>query len=157
MRGDVGCHKEDRMRKTTIALPIALLVGARALAGSQASELPWPGEYRVTVQVALPHIEDMRDATKVESICVTAGDVGRHGLRALSNLNPLRKCPASNVIQHGGTLSFDLICPGNDAAVGSATYTIHPDRFDGAIAVKMGGKNMTMIERQSGRRVGDCK
>ena len=145
------------MKKAIAALPIAALLGASALAGPQEPELLRPGEYQVTVRVELPHIEDTGASTKVDSICVTDGGVARHGLPALSHLNPLRKCPASNVLQNGGTLSFDIVCPGNDAAVGSARYSMLADHFDGAIAVKMGGKNMTMIERQTGRRVGNCK
>jgi hypothetical protein len=145
------------MKKAMVTLPIAALLGASALAGARDSPLLRPGEYRVTVRVELPHIEDMGSATRVDSICVTAGDTALRGLAALSDLNPLRKCPASNVLQKGTTLSFDIVCPGNDAAVGTARYAMRADHFDGAIAVKMGGKNMTMIERQSGRRVGDCK
>jgi len=147
----------DRMKKAVIALAIPGLLGASALAGPQEPEVLRPGQYQVTVRVELPHIEDTGVATKVDSICVTDASIGRHGLPALSGLNPLRKCPASNVLQKGGTLSFDIVCPGNDAAVGAARYTVQADRFDGAIAVRMGGKNMTMIERQTGRRVGNCK
>jgi Protein of unknown function (DUF3617) len=146
------------MKRTMIAFPIAALLGANALAGAKdAALLLRPGEYRVTVRVELPHIEDMGGASGVDSICVTAGGAAPHGLAALSNLNPLRRCPSSNLHQSGDTLAFDIVCPGNDAAVGTARYTVRADAFDGAIAVKMGGKNMTMIERQSGRRVGDCR
>jgi uncharacterized protein DUF3617 len=145
------------MKKAIVALAIPALVDASAVAGREEPELLRAGEYQVTVRVELPHIEDTGVAAKVVSICVVASDVGRHGLPALSHLNPLRKCAASNVLLNGSALSFDIVCPGNDAAVGSAKYTMQADRFDGAIAVKMGGKNMTMIERQSGRRVGNCK
>jgi hypothetical protein len=152
-----GTKKKDRMKKAIIALAVPALLGASALAGSEEPELLRPGQYRVTVRIEMPHIEDTGAATKVDSICVPEGGIGRHGLPALSDLNPLRKCPASNVLQKAGTLSFNIVCPGNDAAVGSARYTMQTDRFDGAIAVKMGGKNMTMIERQTGRRVGNCR
>jgi hypothetical protein len=150
-------HKEDTMKQVMIALPIAAVLGAGALAAAKDAALLRPGEYRVTIRVDLPHIEDVGSATKVDSICVTAGDAAMRGLAALSDLNPLRKCPTSNVLQNGDTLSFDIVCPGNDAAVGIARYTMQADYFDGTITVKMGGKNMTMIERQSGRRIGDCK
>jgi uncharacterized protein DUF3617 len=145
------------MTKAMIVLPMVAILGTRALAGVEEAPLLQPGEYQVTVRLELPHIEVTSGALKVDHICVTAGDADAHGLVVLSDLNPLRKCPASNVRRNGDTLDFDIVCPGGDAAVGSARYTIRAEHFDGAIAVKMGGKNMTMIERQSGRRVGNCR
>jgi hypothetical protein len=145
------------MKKAMIALPMAAIFGAAALAGRAEATPLQPGEYQVTIHLELPHIEDTTGTTKLDSICVTAGDSATHGLVVLSHLNPLRKCPASNVVRGGDVLTFDIVCPTTDAAVGSARYTMRADRFDGAITVKMGGKNMTMIERQSGRRVGNCK
>lgn len=145
------------MRKAMIALPLAGIFAAGALAGAEEAALLQPGEYQVSIRLELPHMEDMGRATAVASICVMAGDAGTYGLFVLSDLNPLRKCPASNVRRDGDTLTYDIVCPGSDAPVGSASYTMRAERFDGAIAVKMGGKNMTMIERQSGRRVGNCK
>ena len=138
-----------------IALPIAVL-GAGTLAGAKDASLLQPGEYRVTIGLQLPHMEGVAGA-EVHTICVRAGDTGTHGLVALSDHNPLRQCPASNVLQSRDGLRFDIVCPGSDAAVGTAQYTMQAHRFDGAITVKMGGKNMTMTERQSGRRVGYCK
>jgi hypothetical protein len=144
------------MKEAIRAFVITAILGAGALSAEETALLQ-PGEYQVIVRVQLPHIEDMSDATKVDNICVTAGDAGTGGLAVLSHINPLRKCPTSNVRQSGDTLTFDIVCAGSDAAVGSAKYTMRAEHFDGSIAVKMGGKNMTMIEHQSGRRIGDCK
>ncbi|MBO0763505.1 MAG: DUF3617 family protein [Hyphomicrobiaceae bacterium] len=133
------------------------MVGAGPVSATEDTTLLQAGEYEVRVRLELPHLEDMGAATKVDSICVTDGKVGTRGLLALSDGNPLRKCPASNVRQDGPTLTFDIVCPGSDAAAGAARFTLDTERFEGVIAVKMGGKNMTMIERQSGHRVGKCK
>jgi hypothetical protein len=65
--------------------------------------------------------------------------------------------PLPHIRQAGDTLTFDLVCEGHNQAIASAKYTLAAQRFDGAIAMKMGGKNMTMTERQSGHRVGACK
>src|SRR5262245_27703876 len=147
---------ESSMKKTIIGLLMPASLGAGALAGPEQATLLEPGEYKVTVRLELPHIEDTNIESTQENICVTAGDAGTHGLGPLSERNPLRKCPLSNVRQDGDTLTFNIVCPGNDAAVGAAKYTMRAEHFDGAIAVKMGGKNMTMIERHSGQRVGSC-
>jgi hypothetical protein len=60
------------------------------------------------------------------------------------------------VRQDGDTLTFEITCLGRNEAVGLARYTVAPQRFSGVIAMKMGGKNMTMTEHQVGRRIGNC-
>lgn len=74
----------------------------------------------------------------------------------LSENNPLARCPASNIKGSGDELTFDLICEGHNQAVAWAKFQLGPDRFSGAFDMKMGGKNMTMTERQTGRRIGTC-
>jgi hypothetical protein len=121
--------------------------------GAEAPALE-PGEYEVNVRLELPHIE-AAVASKVAPICVTS-DSDTHGLRVLSDNNPLGQCPASHVNQEDSTLSFDIVCPGENEAKGWAKYTVRANGFEGVIAMKMGGKNMTMTEYQSARRMGDC-
>ena len=83
--------------------------------------------------------------------------VGTHGLTALSENNPLAHCPVVNVRQEGAALSFDIVCPGGNAAVATAKYHLTEQTFDGRISMKLGGKNMTMTETQSGHRTGACR
>lgn len=113
-----------------------------------------PGEYQVTMRLEMPHVEDM-GISKEASICVT--NSGTHGLVVLSDNNPLARCPASNIHQDGGTLTFDLVCEGHNQAVAWAKFNITADHFEGAFDMKMGGKNMTMTERQKGHRIGGCR
>jgi hypothetical protein len=126
------------------------MVGASAH-GQEASGLQ-SGQYEVTVRLELRHVE--MAAPKVATICVT--ETGTRGLIVLSENNPLARCPASSVRQEGDTLTFEIVCPGRNQAVGSARYTVAPRHFTGVIAMKMGGKNMTMTEHQVGRRIGNC-
>jgi hypothetical protein len=133
-----------------IFLAAALMLGASAYA-EDAPGLQ-PGNYEVTIRLELRHVE--MAAPKVATICVT--ETGTGGLIVLSENNPLARCPASNVRRNGDTLTFDIVCPGGNQAVGSARYTVAPQHFTGVIAMKMGGKNMTMTEYQVGRRIGNC-
>jgi hypothetical protein len=110
-----------------------------------------PGEYEVSVRLDLPHV-DGAAAARMTLICVTAGGSGTHGLTVLSANNPFRGCAASNIREDGGTLLFDIVCADPNAATASARYTFREQDFDGAIEMKMGGKNMTMTERQRGHR-----
>ena len=74
----------------------------------------------------------------------------------LSGNNPLARCPASNVRRDGAILRFDILCEGRGVAWARAVYTLEPGAFEGRIAMVMGGKNMTMTEVQTGRRIGPC-
>jgi hypothetical protein len=105
------------------------------------------------MRLELPHLEDM-GAAKTTAVCLTAEPP--YGLVVLSDNNPLARCPISNIRQTGDTLTFDIICEGENQGVGSAIFTLGRNHFTGAITMKMGGKNMTMTERQTGRRVGEC-
>ena len=114
------------------------------------------GSYEVQVSLELPHVEDT-GAKRIATVCITPPERNdNRGLIVLSDNNPLGRCPASNFHQDGDTLTFDIACPGGNAAIASATYILSPQTFQGRIAMKMGGKNMTMTETQIGRRVGEC-
>lgn len=112
-----------------------------------------PGQYEIQMRLELPHLEDQA-ATKTTSVCVTAEP--SHGLVVLSDNNPLAQCPIKNVRQTGEVLAFDIICEGENQGVASAIFNLGGDRFSGVITMKMGGKNMTMTERQTGKRTGPC-
>lgn len=114
------------------------------------------GLYEVSVRLDLPNLID-GGAAGVAVVCISATAAGgSHGLAVLSDNNPLSHCPVVNVRRDGMALAFDIVCPGGNAASGRAVFEMRRDRFDGRIAMKMGGKNMTMTETQSGHRVGDC-
>jgi hypothetical protein len=116
-----------------------------------------PGLYEVRVRLDLPNLEGAA-ASRLAMLCVPADDrAGNHGLVVLSENNPLAHCPVANVRQEGGALTFDIICPGGNAAIASASYRLAAETFEGRISIKLGGKNMTMTETQSGRRTGQCR
>ena len=74
----------------------------------------------------------------------------------LSDSNPFAGCAAKNVHQDESSLTFDIVCGGRDAAKAKATYTLAPGGLHARISMKMGAKNMTMTEVQTGRRIGSC-
>ncbi len=67
-----------------------------------------------------------------------------------------RTVAAGEVERDGDALRFAIACEGRGAARASAVYRLLPEAFEGRIAMVMGGKNMTMTEVQSGRRIGPC-
>jgi Protein of unknown function (DUF3617) len=138
---------------STIILVGVLAGVARA---DQKEALLQGGSYEVKVRLELPNVINWA-ADKTTTICVPNADgTGDAPLPVLSDNNPLAKCPARNVRRNGATLTFDIACDGRDGARARAVYTLMPRRFEGRIAMVMGGKNMTMTEVQVGHRVGGC-
>ena len=139
------------------AVCLALTLVSAPLRHGHAGEDPLAaGRYDVDVRLELPHVEDL-NMKKTTAICVVPDSGGgSRGLAVLGDNNPLSRCPASNVHQNGSVLTFDIVCEGTNAARASAFYTLSGTAFRGRIAMKMGGKNMTMSETQVGRRVGAC-
>lgn len=114
------------------------------------------GLYEVAVTYDMGATEDLT-ARQTTRVCLMAGDAnGVHGLTVLTKSQPVAACPIKNVGQQGEVLTFDIVCEGTDAGRASAVFSLEQQAFEGRIAIRMGGKNMTMREAQSGRRVGDC-
>jgi Protein of unknown function (DUF3617) len=136
---------------------MAALMLAAVPQAAQSEALLQAGAYEVEVRLELPNVLS-RGADSTTTICLPYVD-GANGapFPVLSSNNPLAKCPASNVERDGATLSFDIFCEGRGAARARAVYTLMPRAFEGRIAMVMGGKNMTMTEVQTGRRVGSCE
>ena len=138
---------------------VAFAFAAGMLAGAAQAEpkktLPEAGAYEVRVRLELPNVQH-RAATSVTICFPHAGGSNGAPFPVLSGNNPLARCPAGNVRQDGAVLRFDIRCEGRGAASARAVYTLKPGAFEGRIAMVMGGKNMTMTEVQSGRRVGGC-
>jgi Protein of unknown function (DUF3617) len=137
------------------AFMAALILAAVAQAALREALLQ-DGAYEVQVRLELPNVLS-RGADSTTTICLPYADGGNGApFPVLSSNNPLAKCPASNVERDGATLTFDIVCEGRGAAWARAVYTLMPRAFEGRIAMVMGGKNMTMTEVQTGRRVGSC-
>ena len=137
---------------TRIAIAAATLV-VTALPCSAGSPLE-PGTYTVSADLLLPNIEDM-NVVRTETLCLTGE--GAHGIRVMSENNPLARCPISNLRETGDTMTFDIVCDGHNQAKATALYTLMGTSFRGRIDMTMGGKNMTMTEAQEGHRTGACK
>jgi hypothetical protein len=137
------------------AVFIAAGVLAAVAQADQTEALLQQGAYEVRVRLELPNVVNYA-ATRTTTICLPHAGANGAPFPVLSANNPLAKCPASNLQQDGATLRFDILCEGRGAAAARAVYKIMPGAFEGRIAMVMGGKNMTMTEVQSGRRVGGC-
>jgi Protein of unknown function (DUF3617) len=143
------------MRGRAASAVLAAAVASGAVQAEQGAALLQDGAYEVRVRLELPNVLSWSAAASTTTVCLPYG--GTNGaLPVLSSNNPLAKCPASNVQRDGATLRFDIVCEGRGAARAQAVYELMPGAFEGRIAMVMGGKNMTMTEVQTGRRIGSC-
>lgn len=135
---------------------VPILPASTTLAGEALAPLR-PGAYAVEAKLSLPHL-DGADATSRATLCLRDGtDGGNPGFRVLSANTPLAGCPVTELRREGEELAFEIRCEGRNAAAASARYRLAAERFEGRIALRMGGKNMTLTEVQSGHRIGECE
>lgn len=145
------------MIRTSYRAIVLLVLAFSVPACAEDEALPLSqGLYEVVVTLDLPHLDGM-GASRTTKVCISpSGEPPTHGLAVLSENNPLATCPASKGRLDASTYRFEVHCAGKNAAEGFATFDLYTDRFQGSIVMKMGGKNMTMSETQSGRRIGEC-
>jgi hypothetical protein len=139
-------------RRATFALFAAGILTTAAPA-EPSEALLQEGAYEVRVRLELPNVINWT-ASSTTTLCLPYTGTNGAPFPVLSSNNPLADCPASNLQRDGATLGFDILCEGRGAAWARAVYKLMPHAFEGRIAMVMGGKNMTMTEVQTGRRIG---
>lgn len=142
--------------RSSLPLRAPLMGLVVATAGSAAaSPVPLPaGEYELTAQTVLPHLEEaLRYATTQTRRCLTQPDA--------TTLFPLLQHEAfagCRLVPVADTepMQFLLQCKNPEAATGSATVELGPNYVSAVVQLKMGGKNMTLSQRIYGPRLGPC-
>ena len=143
--------------RTLLAMIISSMAATPVLCETRIDEAALPaGSYAITTRLELPHLERWA-IDKTTTICLS-GHVagGQIPIPVLSDNNPYAACTTANLAIDHGKLDYDVLCPGRGSAKAHATYLLGADHFAGRVAMVMGGKNMTMVEVQHARRIGDC-
>jgi hypothetical protein len=68
----------------------------------------------------------------------------------------LKGCKLDHERNDGGSLRLLLSCPGGSETTGTAVWQVDELGIHGTLDVKLGGKNMTLYQRLSGRPLGGC-
>ena len=111
------------------------------------------GQYETTARILLPHLEQNLKNTTVKQVrCLDELEIG--------TLFPILQYPTFNgckllFIENQENV-FDLSCDNDHAASGLATFAIGPDRFSADLNIKMGAKNMTLMQRITASKISDC-
>ena len=110
------------------------------------------GRWALVTQTLLPHLEEaLRYATTRDERCLDAPAVDE--LFAVLRHEALAGCTLAAT---GDTHVFALHCRNAQAASGRAMVETSDDVLTAVLDLKMGGKNMTLAQRVTGRRVGAC-
>ncbi len=113
-----------------------------------------PGEYAVTSQIIMPHLDDMRRHWTTGTACVTGATPGP--LFSVLQQYALRGCELGYEARDATGAGYVLVCESARVATGSARLETIPAGISGTLAIKMGGKNMTFTQHVTATRTGDC-
>ncbi|GAB3772017.1 hypothetical protein GCM10028796_41750 [Ramlibacter monticola] len=114
-----------------------------------------PGEYELTTETVLPHLEEaLRYATTRTRQCLQAPDATE--LFPLLRHQAFAGCALVSDAKASDGLHYALQCRNPEAATGSAVFELDGSRLSAVLELKMGGKNMTLSQRLHGPRLGPC-
>ena len=148
---------------TVVTRPAGLLVrllGVVIVLAATAGEggLPFvaPGLYAIEVRLGLPNVLEVAPPARLVR-CVTAGEIESGRAFFVRSENPIRACAPADYRAAGNTVRYRIRCPGPNAASAEAEFEATATGYRGTISMQMGGKNMTMSERQVAVRIGECE
>ena len=115
-----------------------------------------PGLYEVTFTLEMPNVIATGIGPGTVRRCVTAADLRTGNAFGVLGDNPIRACPLKDYEISADRAQYRIECAGPNTPFATGAFDLAPASFRGVITMNMGGKNMTMSERQRGRRVGAC-
>ncbi len=116
-----------------------------------------PGLYEIQIETNMPNMYNQEwEPTHVKE-CLTESDIksGRayRGPRGTQYSN----CELLDYKNLNNKITYHSVCPGPNAPSGHGTFAYTDNMFKGTVNMQMGGKNMTMVQKYTARRVADCK
>lgn len=124
-------------------------------APASAQDFVAPGMYEIVVTLELPNVLRAGEPVTVTE-CLWATDIWNATAFRVRSENPIRPCQIRGVRLDQDALSYRVACEQPNSPFADGLFVRTTAGFQGAIAINMGGKNMTLVERHSGRRLGEC-
>jgi hypothetical protein len=151
MRAIEGCAN---MSPVGIALMLGTWLAADMVAAADTALQP--GLYEVTFTLEMPNIIATGVGPGTVRRCVTAEDLRTGSAFGVLGDNPIRACPIKDYAISAEHAQYRIECAGPNTPFATGAFDLAPASFRGLITMNMGGKNMTMSERQRGRRLSAC-
>jgi hypothetical protein len=135
----------------------ALGAGAAfAAIGTSAADLALePGLYQVEVRIGLPNVAVAAPPLTL-SRCIGRDDLLSGQAFFVLSDNPLRECAMVDYQTTAAAALYRIECSGPNRGNAVAVFDVRQNSYRGTIKMNMGGKNMTMSETQTGKRLGNC-
>lgn len=115
-----------------------------------------PARYRLRTETSMPNLdENLRYATRNEERCLDPADLSTQFW--MTDDSALTDCHLEKARQDATAADYELICRGKHGAEGHARWTFDGPRISGVLDLRLGGKNMTLTQRITGERIGDCR
>lgn len=115
-----------------------------------------PGLYEVQVETGMPNDGNRRGAPSRYTVCVTKQDLENgHAFRAPRG-HQYDRCELKDYMSERKHVNYRVVCPGPNAPSGEGEFLLTATGYQGTVSMQMGGKNMTMFQKYSGKRIGDC-
>ena len=138
-----------------IGRSLTIFLFAFLFASWMPSEAVQPGIYEIETETLMPHLEhNLRYAKTTGRECIR-DDAASYFFPILQH-HSLDGCKLAAGERRGDATYYPLVCDGTNGTTGIAQLQGHADRVAGALAIQMGGKNMTFSQRIAARRISDC-
>ena len=142
--------------RRSIAFSVALLTCALPAPAAAADAVWSPGLYRVEVKIGLPNVPAVAPPMQTTR-CLTRTDLENGSAFGVLSDNSIKTCPVFDYELTGSTATYQIVCPGPNAASAVAEFQATRTGYRGVIKMQMGAKNMTMSETQIATRAGECR
>lgn len=133
--------------------PPSLAVAEQPTDSSAGAEII-AGKYRLSAQMVLPHLDEMRRTTEQHTVCFDGSDVSV--LFPVFQQPALIGCSLEPTTRSDATSHYELLCASVNGGSGRASLKTSEHGIRAALEAKMGGKNMTFSQFVNARRLSAC-
>ncbi len=112
------------------------------------------GEYELIAKTLLPHLqENLSNTITKEKRCLNQVEINT--LFPILNHPSFYQC---GLLPHADNeITYDLRCENSSAATGQAQLLIETKGFSAILKIKMGAKNMTMVQTVDASKIDNCE
>jgi hypothetical protein len=135
---------------------ILIFAGLMASLAVQATPDMKPGLWELSMSTEMPGMPAAAQQPFKMQHCYRAGEM-KDPRTIVPQKNP--NCMLSDVKESGNTVSWKISCTGKMPMTGAGRVTYSGTSYSGVARLTMnqGGRNQDMLQKYSGKRLGDCR
>ena len=130
-----------------VVLPWVLLTTSTTFAGPNIN----PGQWEFTTKTEMQGAAAMQVPPETHTQCITKDDL------VPMSQGASQQCKIRDVVSRGDTTSWKISCGGQGGQMeGTGKVTYNGNSMTGTMQMVIAGSNMTVTNRITGRRIGEC-